>query len=117
VNENQEVQVRRRRSREEIDQLVVEYEASGSRVSDFCRTHDLKPSVLQRHLKMRHLEKAEPSEVKRLVPVALVETKPHGNLPSECALEVVLSSGRRIEVRPQFDSDTLKRLLHVLEGA
>jgi hypothetical protein len=66
---------------------------------------------------MRRLGKVEPSEVKRLVPVALVERKGHGNVPSECALEVVLSRGRRIEVRPQFDSDTLERLLEVLEGA
>ena len=117
MNENQEVQLRRRRSREEINRLVVEYEASGSRVSDFCRNHDLKPSVLQRHLKKRRLGKVEPSEVKRLVPVALVGTKRHGTAPSECALEVVLSSGRRIEVRPQFDSGTLERLLHVLEEA
>jgi transposase-like protein len=117
VNENQEVQLRRRRSREEIDRLVVEYQASGTRVSDFCRNHHLKPSVLHRHLKMRRLGKVEPSEVKRLVPVALVGTKRHGNVPSECALEVVLSSGRRIEVRPQFDSGTLERLLDFLEEA
>jgi transposase-like protein len=115
VNENQEVQLRRRRSREEIERLVVEYQASGRRVSDFCRNHHLKPSVLHRHLKRQRLGKVEPSEVKRLVPVALVGTKRKG--PSECALEVVLSSGRRIEVRPQFDSGTLERLLEVLEGA
>jgi transposase-like protein len=117
VNENQEIQSRRRRSREEIERLVVEYQASGRRVSDFCRNHHLKPSVLHRHLKMRRSAKVEPSEVKRLVPVALVGTKPQGKGPSECALEVVLSSGRRIEVRPQFDSGTLERLLEVLEGA
>jgi hypothetical protein len=29
----------------------------------------------------------------------------------------VLSGGRRIEVRPDFDSDTLERLLSVLERA
>jgi hypothetical protein len=32
-------------------------------------------------------------------------------------LEVVLSTGRRIEVRPDFDPETLERLLKVLEGA
>ena len=33
-----------------------------------------------------------------------------------CALEVVLSSGRRIEVRRKFDSATLGRVVKVLEG-
>jgi transposase-like protein len=115
VNENHEVQLRRRRSRAEIERLAVEYEASGARVSDFCRNHDLKPSVLQRHLKRRRLGKVESREVKRLVPVALVGTKRHADTPSECALEVVLSRGRRIQVRADFDSGTLERLLNVLE--
>jgi transposase-like protein len=117
VSENDEVQARRRRSREEIKRLVIEYEGSGARVSDFCRKHDLKPSVLQRHLKMRRLSKVESREANRLVAVALVEAKNNGKTSSGCALEVVLSSGRRIGVRPEFDSGTLERLLHILEGA
>ena len=115
MNENQEVQLRRRRSQEEINRLVSEYEASGARVSDFCRNHRLKPSVLHRHLKKRRLGKIESREDKRLVPVALVETKRHADTPRGCALEVVLSGGRRIEVRADFDSGTLQRLLKVLE--
>jgi hypothetical protein len=64
-------------------------------VSEFCRHHDLKPSVLQRHLKMRGLGKVESrEEAKRLVPVALVGTKRHVGPPNECALEVVLTRGR-----------------------
>ena len=117
MNENHEVQLRRRRSREEVKRLVVEYEASGARVNDFCRNHDLAPGVLQRHLKMRRFAKVEPKEAKRLVAVALVGEKRNGDRPSECALEVVLSRGRRIEVRPDFDSGTLERLLYVLERA
>ena len=115
MNENHEVQLRRRRSQEEINRLVVEYEASGARVSDFCRNHDLDRSILQRQLKRRRLGKVESREVKRLVPVALVGTKRHANTPRECALEVVLSGGRRIEVRADFDAGTLERLLNVLE--
>jgi hypothetical protein len=66
-------------------------------VSEFCRNHDLKPSVLQRHMKRQRLGKVESKEVKRLVPVALVGTKRHADTPRECALEVVLSRGRRID--------------------
>ena len=116
MSENHEVQGRRRRSREEIKRLVIEYEGSGARVGDFCRKHGLKPSVLQRHLKMRRLSKVESREAKRLVPVALVEANGNEKTSSGCALEVVLSSGRRIGVRPDFDSGALERLLYILEG-
>ena len=117
MNENQEVQIRRRRSREEIKRLVVEYEGSGVRVSDFCRNHALSPNILRRHLKMRQLGKVEPKESKGLIAVALVGANGDGDTPSACALEVVLPTGRRIEVRPDFDSGTLERLLNVLERA
>jgi hypothetical protein len=111
VNENQEVRLGKRRSREEIKRLVVAYEASGEGATDFCRTHHLAWSVL----KKRRLSKVESKEVKRLVPVALLGAKGNGDTARPCALEVVLSSGRRIEVRPDFDSGTLERLLKVLE--
>jgi hypothetical protein len=48
VSENHEVQVGRRRSPEEINRLVDEFEASGARVSDFCRNHDLAKSIITR---------------------------------------------------------------------
>ena len=84
-------------------------------MSDFCRNHGLKPSVLHRHLKRRRLGKVESREAKRLVPGALMGTKRDADTPRGCALEVVLSRGRRIEVRADFDSSTLERLLNVLE--
>jgi len=117
VNENQEVQVRRRRSREEIKRLVVEFETSGVRLIDFCRNHGLAPSTLQRQLKRRRLGNVEAKAGNRLVPVALAGAERNGAARAACALEVVLSSGRRIEVRPDFDSGTLERLLSVLERA
>ena len=68
-------------------------------------------------LERRRLGKVESKEVKRLVPVALLGAKGNGDTPRLCALEVVLSSRRRIEVRPDFDSGTLERLLTILEKA
>jgi len=58
----------------------------------------------------------EPKPSARLVPVSLVGTDDFQQPGSGCALELVLRNGRRIEVRPQFDSDTLERLLKILEG-
>jgi hypothetical protein len=114
---NQEVPGRKRRSSEEIKRLVLEFEASGLRQNEFCRNHGLALSSLQRQLKRRRLDKAEAKKCSRLIAVELAKKDRDGNSQPICALEVVLSSGCRIEVRPDFDSDTLERLLSVLERA
>jgi hypothetical protein len=113
MSAKQEVQVRRRRSREEVERLTIEFEASGLRLMEFCRKHALPPSTLQRHLKRRRLGNVQAKQDNRLVAVALAGT--NGSKQGACALQVVLSSGRRIEVWPDFDSATLERLLSVLE--
>ena len=120
---NQEVPQRKRRSREEIRRLVVEFEASGSRPTAFCRNRSLALSTLQRHLKRHRLGNAE-AETRgelsrtlsnRLVAVELARREENGNRQPACALSVVLSSGRRIEVGPDFESDTFERLVKILE--
>lgn len=58
----------------------------------------------------------KPKPSLRLVPVTLVEAEGPEKPGRGCALEVVLGKGRRIGVWPNFDSDTLARLLKVLEG-
>ena len=62
MNENQEVQARKRRSSEEIKRLVLEFEASGLRQNEFCRNHGLALSILRRQLKKRRLDKGEAKE-------------------------------------------------------
>jgi hypothetical protein len=49
--------------------------------------------------------------------VALAVAGANGSKDAQgaCALQVVLSSGGRIEVWPDFDSGTLERLLSVLD--
>ena len=111
----QEVHVRRRRSREEVERLSLEFEESGLRLMEFCRQRGVPPSTLQRHLKRRHLGNVPAKQDDRLVAVALTGTNGDQNARGACALEVVLSRGRRIEVWPDFDSSTLERLLSVLE--
>jgi hypothetical protein len=102
--------------------LVIEFEASGSPPAEFCRNHDLALSTLQRHLKRRRSENGEArtrdqlsSVVRnRLVTVELAERDQDGNRRLICALKVVLNSGRRIEVGPDFDSDSFERLVRIL---
>src|SRR5580693_6519957 len=105
MNENQAVETRKRRSREEVKRLVMEFEASG-----------IARSTLQRHLK-RHGSGVDRAKAgNRLVAVELSGQEPKTNSQRACALEVVLPGGRRIEVRREFDSATLGRVVKVLEG-
>ena len=47
----EEVKVRKRRGSQEIRRLVTEFQASGLRQVEFCKSHGLALSTLQRGLK------------------------------------------------------------------
>ena len=115
MNIKQEVKMRRRRSREQVERLVIEFEASGLRLMEFCRKHGLPPSTLQRYLKRQLLERIPAKQDNRLVAVASAGTNGSEDARGASTLRVVLSGGRRIDVWPDFDSGTLERLLSVLE--
>jgi hypothetical protein len=116
MKEKQVNGARKRRSSEEVKRLVVEFETSGLRRNEFCRTRGIALSTLRRHLKNHSLGAAAAKAGSRLVAVELPGRNPKRNPATTCALEVVLSSGRRIEVRREFDSVTLGRVVKVLEG-
>jgi len=89
ITESQEVSGRKRRSREEIQRLMVEFESSGLRQNEFCRKHGLALSTLQRQLKKRRLDAAATvlrESEKRLreladnAPVMIWITDDHGNV-------------------------------------
>ena len=131
-----EIAVRRRRSREEADRLVLEYEQSGLTHRVFCRAHDISPASLDNYRKRRaSIVSAETGEydsplskknrtstirpASALVPVDVIESP---SIPStvtlhEANLFVELSRGRRIGVVSGFDVTTLTRLIAVLERA
>jgi len=52
-----------------------------------------------------------------LVPVELAARKSPTQQEPNCALAVVLPGGRRIEVHPEFDTNTFERLVGALERA
>ena len=116
MNENREVATRKRRTRGEVKRLVAEFEASGIERKEFCRTHGIALSTFQRHLKRHGSGVGRAKAGNRLVAVELSGEEPKRNSNRACALEVVLPGGRRIEVRREFDSVTLGRVVKVLEG-
>jgi hypothetical protein len=113
---DQEVGTRKRRSSAEVKRLVIEFQASGLRQSEFCLTRGIAPSTLRRHVKKHGADETEVKAGTRFAAVELAGADPKRNARTACALEVVLSSGRRIEVRREFDSATLSRVVKVLEG-
>jgi hypothetical protein len=114
MNEQQVCEVRRRRSRTEVEQLVASYEASGLTRIEFCVRHGLSLSTFSRHRKRR--EPQVPSSPNSLLAVEL--SPPQASVAAASgALVVALRGGRRIEVSCGFDAGALEQLVRVLEGA
>src|SRR5437899_4415037 len=112
-----ELSAPKRRTRAEVQQLVAEFVSSGMRRSQFCQTRGLSFSTLDRHLKKRRWKRkarSAPAD-SQLVPVELAIRKSPTEREPSCGLTVVLSGGRRIEVRRDFDVQTFERLVSVLE--
>jgi hypothetical protein len=110
----QVVKTKRRRSRTQIEQLVAEYEVSGLGRTAFCQQKGLSLSTLARYRRRQERRASEDTERKRWLAVEVCgATVAVGERAS--GLAVVLSGGRRIEVGRGFDTDTLKRLLALVE--
>ena len=114
MNEEQVFAVPRRRSRQEVDQLVAEYESSGLSRQDFCRERGVGLSTLDRYRTRRKRQAASGSNA--LLPVEVSVRTPTPAAGTGSALAVVLRSGRRIEVGRGFDTRSLEQLVRVLEG-
>src|ERR1700693_1404522 len=109
-----------RRGRAEIERLAGLYGTSGMRRSEFCRSHGMALSTLNRHLKKQQ-EKQVPAgsngvEQRRLVAVELasgVTTVSAGEYPG--AVTVLLFNRRLVEVSRGFDAAALAQLVTVRE--
>jgi hypothetical protein len=95
----------RRRSEEEIDQVLEQYRASGLTQIEYCRQAGMVLSTLGRYLRRRN----RPEQ--RLVQV---ELKSAGQAATGFAL--VLANGRRIESGWGFGDAELARLIRVAES-
>jgi hypothetical protein len=112
-----ELSTPKRRTRAEVQQLVTEFVSSGMRRSEFCQSRGLSFSTLDRHLKKRRWKRRRRpvSSAGRLVPVELAAEKSPTRHEPSCGLAVVLPGERRIEVHPDFDTNTFERLVSLLE--
>jgi hypothetical protein len=101
---------RRHRSRAEADQMAADYETSGLTREAFCNQRDIHRKTLDRYVTRYRKRNADRVEPRRWVAVEV-----SGHSVSGGELAVLLSTGRRIEVKRGFDAGTLRQLVAVLE--
>jgi transposase-like protein len=116
MNTSQEGTRRRRRTREEVRQLVSAFQTSGLRAREFCQRHGLASSTLRRNLQRAGAGSAPAQPAVRFVAVNVNGAAPPAKPAPAAGLEVVLAGGRRIAVGPGFDVATLGQLVRALEG-
>lgn len=104
----------RRRSRQEVDQLVAEYESSGLSRQEFCQERGVGLSTLDRYRTRR--KRQAPAGSNALLAVEVSGRAPLPLAGTGSALVAVLRGGRRIEVGRGFDTSALSQLVRVLEG-
>lgn len=104
----------KRRTREEIRQIVAEFATSGMPQSEFCSSRGISRSTLDRHLRKQRAQDQGSRAGNRLL---AVEIRAESGRPASTSSGLVLglTSGRRIEVNRGFDGATLERLLTVLD--
>ncbi len=95
-----------------MDPLPAQYEARGLSRDEFCGQAEVSLESLARYVTRTRKQKAENTQPQRWVAVELAG---HGGCGGEFA--VLLSSGRRIEVKRECDASTLRQLVAVLEQA
>jgi len=95
----------RRRSDEEIEQVLEQYRASGLTQIEFCRQTGMVLSTLGRYLRRRNRQEQH---------LVRVELEPKAEVATGFAL--VLGNGRRIESGWGFGEAELVRLIRIVES-
>jgi hypothetical protein len=104
----------KRRTREEIRQIVAEFATSGMQQSEFCGSRGISRSTLDRHLRKQRAQDQGSRGGNRWLAVE-IRRESGRSASSSSGLVVGLTSGRRIEVNRGFDAATLEGLLTVLD--
>ena len=107
--------IKRRRSRAEVERLVAEYETSGLGRTAFCLQSGLSRSTLARYRSRRQHTTNKTPETKQWLSVELRGREVAAGGDKASGLSIVLATGYRIEVGRDFDAGTLSRLLAVVE--
>jgi hypothetical protein len=112
-----------RRQAAEWATLIDEWRRSGLSLPTFCQLHGLSRGTMQNWVYKPALKLAieESRRQAQLAPsdpglVDVAEVTVASPPTQRTGVEVVLGSGRRISLEAGFDSETLRRVVAVLEG-
>jgi hypothetical protein len=103
--------------------LLNDFRRSGLTQAEFCRRREISIHSLRKHLYQPHPSKPTPSDDRlfagadnHFLPVTVLPDPISLTTTFQSPLELVLSNGRRIAIAPGFDTETLRRLITVVEG-
>jgi hypothetical protein len=103
-------EIGRRRSRNEADQLVRDFEASGLERREFCERHAIALNTFNRYVQRYRAKGAAAGNGPQLVAVEVVNP-----VAFRAEVVIVLPQGRRVEVARGFDAGTLQQVVTALE--
>ena len=116
-----------RRQAAEWVELIDQWQASGLSLPAFCEQNGLNAGTMSGWVYKR-THKATLEQARReasgedrdtaaaFVPVRVIEVGPEPPSPDRSGVEIVIGPGRRVVIGPGFDSETLRRVVAVLEG-
>jgi hypothetical protein len=102
--------------------IVSDFRRSGLTQADFCRQRNISLASFRYHFYKPLSPKPAPSDARssatadhHFLPVTILPDPIQASTASQPHLELILSNGRRIAVAPGFDTQTLRRLIAVVE--
>jgi hypothetical protein len=102
--------------------IVNDFRRSGLTQADFCRQRNISLASFRYHFYKPRSSKPAPSDNHCtasadhcFLPVTILPDPIQSSTASQPHFELILSNGRRIAVAPGFDTQTLRRLIAVVE--
>jgi hypothetical protein len=103
--------------------LLNDFRRSGLTQAEFCRRRQISLHSFRKHLYQPRPSKPVPSDDRssasaehHFLPVTILPDPIPSITASQSHLELILSNGCRIAIAPGFDSQTLRRLISIVEG-
>ena len=103
--------------------LLADFRRSGLTQAEFCRRRQISLHTFRKHLYQPRPSKPAPGNDRspasadhHFLPVTILPDPIPSITASQSHLELILSNGCRIAIAPGFDSQTLRRLISIVEG-
>ena len=102
---------RKRRSRDEIEEIVAAFRQSGQPTAEFAATAGVHATTLYKWVRDASAQKEAPQKLQVAVPVRVRRSAP----TVSPGLEIELANGRTVRVTGKIDKDVLRDVVEILE--